>query len=152
MMKVGDVVRLNARQRGRNEALVLDDERLTYAGGTTLFVVASATAVLVLVTGRRPLRGPMAHVTAFFGRVSYGLYLWHFPVFWAVTRDGTHLSNGQRFAIAAAVTAAGTAASWFLVEQPALRLKGRSSRRARLQRAVSGAGAGGPTSARPRRP
>jgi acyl-CoA synthetase (AMP-forming)/AMP-acid ligase II len=31
MMGVGDIVRLNARQRGQNEALVLEDERLTYA-------------------------------------------------------------------------------------------------------------------------
>jgi fatty-acyl-CoA synthase len=31
MLKVGDILRLNARQRGQNEAFVLDHERLTYA-------------------------------------------------------------------------------------------------------------------------
>ena len=129
------------------------DDRTTYAGGTTLFILAAAAVVLVLVSDPRPLRGPLAHVTALFGRVSYGVYLWHFPVFWAVTRDGTHLTNLERFGIAATVTTVGVAASWYLVEQPALRLKGRSSRRARSGGAVSGDGAaGGRPSARPGRP
>jgi peptidoglycan/LPS O-acetylase OafA/YrhL len=129
------------------------DERLTYAGGTTLFVLAGATVVLVLVTAQRPLRGPAARALAFLGRVSYGVYLWHFPVLWAVTRDGTHLGNGERLLLATATTAAGVTASRLLVEVPALRLKGLSSRRARARRpAVTGAdGAGATTTATPGR-
>lgn len=129
------------------------DERITYAGGTTLFLLAAALVLLVLVTERRPLRGPLAHTTAFLGRVSYGVYLWHFPVFWAVSRDGLELGNARRFLVASAVTAAGVAVSWFAVERPALRLKDVSSRRARAARArrglSGGVGAGAAPAATP---
>jgi peptidoglycan/LPS O-acetylase OafA/YrhL len=97
------------------------DERITYAGGTTVFLVLCATVVLVVVTDQRPLRGPLAQAAALLGRVSYGVYLWHFPVLWVVTRHGTHLTNVERFGLALGATTAGVAASRYLVELPALR-------------------------------
>ena len=97
------------------------DERITYAGGTTTYLVLCALAVLVLVTDPRPLGNPLARAGALLGRVSYGVYLWHFPVLWAVTRDGTHLSNLERSLLAAAITAAGVTVSRYGVELPLLR-------------------------------
>ena len=98
------------------------DHRFAYAGGTTLFLAASATAVLVAVTTARPKLGPGARALALVGRYSYGLYLWHFAVFWAATRWSHGWSDEARVASAAAVVAVGVIASRHLVELPALRL------------------------------
>jgi len=97
-----------------------------YEGGLTVFALAVGVVVLALVNGTwggrwffeiRPLRAV--------GRVSYGLYLWHYPIFYAVGIHGTDLSNRVRVATALALTTVATLGSWYLVERPALRLKSR---------------------------
>jgi peptidoglycan/LPS O-acetylase OafA/YrhL len=60
--------------------------------------------------------------------LSYGTYLWAFPVQQTVVQlTGVHSPIGL-FAIAAPIVLAIAAASWFLIERPALRLKNRSRR------------------------
>ncbi|GAA3610066.1 hypothetical protein GCM10022223_27720 [Kineosporia mesophila] len=57
------------------------------------------------------------------GMVSYGLYLYHFPVFMIIQHQGyPHL---VQHSLEISVTVALTVFSWFLVEKPALRLKDR---------------------------
>jgi peptidoglycan/LPS O-acetylase OafA/YrhL len=102
------------------------DTGFAYLGGFT--VVAIAVAVLVLAAldsswsgnrllSLRPLRA--------IGRVSYGLYLWHLPVFFAVLHYGSHWSPVVRVTVAYSASAAFTTLSWVLVETPALRVKRR---------------------------
>ncbi len=99
------------------------DGRFAYAGGTTLVILATGLAVLVMATTPRTQLGIVGRTTALLGRVSYGIYLWHFPVLWAVTREGTGWSNEQRLAVVVGITTVGVVVSRFLVELPALSAK-----------------------------
>jgi len=106
------------------------DEAFVFLGGFTL--VAVIVAVLILATidsdwpGNRVLAlAPLVAV----GRVSYGLYLWHVPVFWAVSRWGSTWSDGARVVVALGATAVLTVLSWFLIERPALHWKRRFERK-----------------------
>lgn len=101
------------------------DARVTYAGGTTLVLLAGAVLVLVAVTTGRQEQGPIGRVTGLVGRLSYGIYLWHFPVLWAAERWGRGWSDEARLGSSLAVTAVGVAISRVAVELPALALKGR---------------------------
>ena len=89
-------------------------------GGLLLCGVA---AVLVIAAVVHPLRGPVAAVLSFaplcwLGLISYGLYLWHWPVYvWLnATRTGVHgwTLTGLRVGVSLALAVA----SYFLVELP----------------------------------
>lgn len=106
-----------------------------YFGGYT--VTATAVAVLLVALLAAPPR-PLAWVfesapLVWLGRISYGLYLWHFPVWalhghyivWLDRRLGVRLPEWTFAPLAFAVTLAPTLASYYLVERPCLRLKHR---------------------------
>jgi peptidoglycan/LPS O-acetylase OafA/YrhL len=104
-----------------------------YLGGFTLVAVCTATVILAASEGQWPgtrlLEIPSLRVV---GRVSYGLYLWHMPLFYVVNRYGAGWGAPARILVGVPLAAAATFASWRYVEQPFLRLK--DSRR-RLQAA-----------------
>jgi peptidoglycan/LPS O-acetylase OafA/YrhL len=98
-----------------------------YRGGYTLVAVAIAAILLAVLESNwvviqalclAPLRA--------IGRVSYGLYLWHIPVFLAVYRYGSHLDSSTRLVLGLGIAGAITYASWVLVERPILRWKRRN--------------------------
>ena len=60
----------------------------------------------------RPLRA--------LGRVSYGVYLWHFPVFLAVVHAWPDGPSAMVVPGSLAITAIAVVASWNLVERPVL--------------------------------
>jgi len=63
---------------------------------------------------------------AYLGQISYGMYLYHYPIFWAV--DGFQLSYQQPWStrtVKVGLTLLVAVASWHLVESPILRLKNR---------------------------
>jgi peptidoglycan/LPS O-acetylase OafA/YrhL len=104
-------------------------------GVHSLAGVASALLIAGLVAGpARPLRTVLAAAPcAWLGRVSYGLYLWHPPIFCLAPLVLYHfLGRGAavvRLGCAAAfvLSLAAAAASYYLVERPFLRWKTRWS-------------------------
>jgi peptidoglycan/LPS O-acetylase OafA/YrhL len=114
------------------------DSESLYEGLELLACVAVAVVlVALLVSPPRPARWVLEHRgLVWVGRVSYGLYLWHVPIFAGVlnprrvNRLGIAelplllLQFGGAFVVAAA--------SFYLVEQPMLRLKDRFREGARL--------------------
>jgi peptidoglycan/LPS O-acetylase OafA/YrhL len=109
---------------------VRPEARWMYGWGFTLFDAALALLCVALLDRRwlpaAAFRwGPLVWV----GRVSYGLYLWHPPVFMAVTRAMPHGRMAARLLWGWGLTFVLAATSFYLVEQPFLRLKGRWERR-----------------------
>ena len=95
------------------------DARL-YRGG--LLMVAVAVAVLLAHVVLVP-RGWSARVLAvaplvLVGRISYGIYLWHWPTFIALNSDRTGRQGTELFMLRCLVTLGVAALSYVLVERP----------------------------------
>lgn len=96
-------------------------EPLLYRGGHLVVALAAAAVVVAAVRPDGPVRvalaiGPLRAV----GRVSYGAYLWHWPLFVWLTPDRTGLDPWPLLAVRLGATAAATVLSWHLVERPVL--------------------------------
>ncbi|MDF2045935.1 acyltransferase [Microbacterium sp. Kw_RZR3] len=95
------------------------------------FLVAAAPLAaavgLVAITGARHASIPLGTPPlVFFGRLSYGLYLWH-EVILFTRPDGSPITETARV-VAAVVSILIATVSWVLVERPALLLKKRFER------------------------
>ena len=92
-------------------------------GGFTLLALATAVLLVnVVLAPSSYLRGFLEWgFLVWVGRISYGLYLWHYPVF--KTTSFLNLSWPLELGVALAVTVAVTCLSYYLIERPALRLK-----------------------------
>jgi peptidoglycan/LPS O-acetylase OafA/YrhL len=91
-----------------------------YRGG---FLVADVMVALVIVgVVKAPMGIPSRLLSlrplTFVGRISYGLYLWHWPVFLVLNHARTGLENYSLFAVRVAVTFVFAVLSWYLVETP----------------------------------
>lgn len=91
-----------------------------------LLIVVAIGAVLVIAPVALEQEGPVARVLAWrplvaLGTISYGVYLWHWPVFLALNGQRTGWTGWPLFAARCAVTVALAAVSWWLVEQPVRR-------------------------------
>ena len=93
-------------------------------GGYNILATSWAVILLAALDGRwfmgriigaRPFRA--------MGRLSYGLYLWHVPIQFAVAYHAQDLPPLVRFAIASALTFIAVYLSWKLVEEPLIRYK-----------------------------
>ena len=84
-----------------------------YALVVTVPVIAAAT-LLVGPTPRLLALGPLIWL----GTISYGLYLYHWPIFLLLTPERTGLDGWALFAVRVALTAAVAVASFHLVEEP----------------------------------
>jgi peptidoglycan/LPS O-acetylase OafA/YrhL len=92
-----------------------------FRGG--LLIVVAIAAVLVVAPVALEQDGPVARVLAWrplvwLGAISYGVYLWHWPIFLALNGERTGWSGWSLFAVRCAATVAVAAASWWLLEQP----------------------------------
>lgn len=96
------------------------DERL-YRGGHLLVAVCTAAVVAAAVLPGGPVRAALSlRPLRAVGRVSYGLYLWHWPIFVWLNPDVVGLDRWGTFAVRAAVTTGATLLSWRLLERPIL--------------------------------
>jgi len=91
-----------------------------YKGGFLLTGVATAAVILSVVTVPR---GPLGMLLScapnrYVGRISYGLYLWHYPIFIWLDHERTGLYGLRLLAVRAVVTLVVASASFFLVERP----------------------------------
>ena len=102
-----------------------------YLVGLPLLAVLVAVLIVavVLAPDGAVARGMALRPVAWIGRISYGLYLWHYPIDRAL-RPGAHTLGLGHFELQVVrlVAAFGAATlSFYLVEQPILRLKRRYS-------------------------
>lgn len=103
----------------------LDNDRRYLEWGSLTFALAGAVVVLGATRGAdrwlpRLLSFPPLIAI---GKVSYGIYLWHFPVILVVDEQLPDSPTVVRAAAVLVGTAVTTLASWFLVERPFLALK-----------------------------
>ncbi len=93
---------------------------ILFRGG--LFALAVAV-VVVIAAAVHPRRGPVSRLLSFrplcaLGLVSYGVYLWHWPIFVVLNESRAHLAGWPLLALRIAVTLAIAALSYRFVEQP----------------------------------
>jgi peptidoglycan/LPS O-acetylase OafA/YrhL len=91
-----------------------------YRGG---FFGAGIAAAILIVIAANPQRGPIGWVLSFaplrwLGLISYGLYLWHWPVDVVLDADRVGLTGWPLFLIRTAVALTIAIASYHLVEMP----------------------------------
>ena len=91
-----------------------------YRGG---FTAAALAVAVVLAHAVASPRGPTAWVLAlpplvWLGRISYGLYLWHWPLFQFVTAERTGLSGPALLGMRCGLTVAVATVSFYAIEQP----------------------------------
>ena len=102
----------------------------TSGASRSLISPARSCASPCWIDGWRPSSVFWARPSAWLGRLSYALYLWHPPVFVAVIQQEPTWPIGLKFAVAWAVTFACAITSYYCVETPFLKLKARLSDRA----------------------
>ena len=91
-----------------------------FAGGELAVAAAVAVVIFAVVTAQagslsRALGNP---VFGYVGRISYGVYLWHFPLFALLDAERVHLFGLPLLAVRVGVTMVVATASYYLVEQP----------------------------------
>lgn len=100
--------------------------------GYVIIAVASALVLADLVLGRhsllaRPLSwGPLVYI----GRISYGIYLLHLPIYFIVEQALPHWTLMEKLPLKLALTLGAASISFHVLERPFLRLKERFETRA----------------------
>ena len=99
-----------------------------FEGGYFLFAVGVATVIFCAVTAQtaslaRALGNP---VFRYVGKISYGTYLWHFPLFALLDAERMHLYGVPLLALRIGVTLVVATGSFYLVEEPVRRGRMRS--------------------------
>jgi peptidoglycan/LPS O-acetylase OafA/YrhL/lysophospholipase L1-like esterase len=90
-----------------------------YQGGLLLFSFVVAFVILAAIQPRGIVRTVLSiGWLRWLGTISYGLYLWHWPIYVACTRSRMHASGTALLLIRLALTLAAATASYYLVERP----------------------------------
>jgi len=114
--------------------MATDAPALLYRGGFAVVAVGTACACIA-ATGAGAVRWCLDRVALRgIGRISYGIYLWHWPAIVLLTPERVGARGPVLTLLRVAVTATGAVVSWILVERP---LHG-----VRLRRFVPAAAAG----------
>jgi peptidoglycan/LPS O-acetylase OafA/YrhL len=91
-----------------------------YRGGLLLCAIATTVVIAAAV---HPRRGPVSRALSFrplcaAGLISYGLYLWHWPIYVYLDSDRVHLTGWPLLAVRVGVTFVVAVLSYRYVEQP----------------------------------
>jgi peptidoglycan/LPS O-acetylase OafA/YrhL len=91
-----------------------------YRGG---FLIAALAVSAVIVSVVQPDRGVLGNFLSlaplrWVGRISYGLYLWHWPVYLTITHARTGLDGTPLLVVRIAVSVALAALSFYAIERP----------------------------------
>lgn len=111
--------------------LVENGQVWLYRGGLTLYAAGTAVVILGAMAPKGMIRSLLASAplrTA--GRYSYGIYVFHWPVFRWLTPERTDLDDAPLLALRAAITVGLAVVSYHLIEHPI-----------RTRRALAGRGA-----------
>ncbi len=95
---------------------------MVYWGGFIGIDVACAVLILAILDGKWAARHffELKPLVAL-GMVSYGFYLWHLPVFFAIRYFDPHWNYVVRVVVAICLTLGLTLLSWFLLERPLMK-------------------------------
>ncbi len=91
-----------------------------YSGGFFLIGLSVAAVILAAVAAPRSIVPWLLSRSAirYVGRISYGLYIWHWPIFIWLDHARTGLYGNELFALRVLVTFAVSVVSFHLVERP----------------------------------
>jgi peptidoglycan/LPS O-acetylase OafA/YrhL len=97
-----------------------DQDAVLYLGGFAGVCVVSALLIAGVELAPRSPVGRLLSLppVAWVGAISYGLYLWHWPVYIALSPDRTGLDGTQLLLVRLASTLVVATASYYLVERP----------------------------------
>lgn len=98
-----------------------------YRAGFVLVALATSAVIASCVLTTGGAMGRILRITplTYIGRISYGIYLWHYPVIALVTHQVTGLRDGPLFAARLILTVALASASYHFVELPLRRAHSR---------------------------
>lgn len=106
--------------------LVRHDAAFVYNGGFALISIGTAALILdFLLFPSKFSRFFEFAPLVWFGKISYGLYLWHIPIFLVTLRLGGRTAPFYYEVIGVGATVLVATASYYLLEKPFLRLKSR---------------------------
>jgi peptidoglycan/LPS O-acetylase OafA/YrhL len=94
-----------------------------YRGG---FLLGAIALTALLLSAANPVRGPLNRMLSFrafvwLGTISYGVYLWHWPIDLVVDQNRTGLAPWPLFAVRTALAIAFGTFSYFAIELPVRR-------------------------------
>ncbi len=101
-------------------AVASDTASWMYPWGFLLFELSAASVILAMT---QPVRTPLHELLSlrpirWVGQISYGLYLWHWPVSIALSPGTTRLSGWNLVGLRVGVTFAAATLSYYLIELP----------------------------------
>jgi peptidoglycan/LPS O-acetylase OafA/YrhL len=96
------------------------DDPFLYRGG---FLLCALAVIAVIAAAAHPEAGPISHALAWkplrlLGLISYGVYLWHWPIDVVVDPDRTGLTGWPLFTLQTLITLAIAITSYHLLERP----------------------------------